>query len=60
MHKVLLNENFDYESLYDASEKVEDALSEDYNDVWKTIPCDEYGYAKGTFNITITWTPEEE
>ena len=46
------------ESLYDLDRDVSEAISSEYNPKAAAVPVDEHGFQKGTFKVTIEWTPE--
>lgn len=51
----LFKKEYDYESLYDLSQDVEEALDPEYNIKLKDVPKDEYDYLQGSFIVTIKW-----
>lgn len=56
----IFKKEYDGESLYDLERDVVEALMEEYNSVIGEIPTDEHGFQQGTFEVTITWKPNEE
>ncbi len=50
--KTLLQKNYDGESIVDVERDVYEALND------SDIPVDEYGFAKGDYTVTITWSEE--
>lgn len=56
----IFKKEYDGESLYDLGRDVSEAIIEDYNPVLSDIPTDEHGFQTGTFEVTITWKPDEE
>lgn len=56
----IFKEDYDYESLYDLSEQIEEALDETTNKVMKKLPKDKHQYILGTFHVNITWTDDKE
>ena len=56
---TIFDKVYDYESLYDLGEDVEDSLDERFNEIVKSLPKDEYDFIRGSFHVTITWLPEE-
>lgn len=51
----IFEKEYDGESLYDFSRDAFEALSEEYNPIIGDLPCDEHGFIKGTFKVTIEW-----
>lgn len=57
---LLFNKQYDGESLYDFDRDTSEAIMEEYNPLVAQIPTDEHGFQKGTFEVTITWKPDDE
>lgn len=58
--KTIFRKDYDGESVYEVGRDVSEALIEEYNDVWKTIPTDEHGFSLGTIRVTIEWYGDED
>lgn len=58
--KTVFDKVYDGESLYDLSRDIGEAFIEEYNDLLKDIPKDEYGIQSGTFTVKAEWKPSNE
>lgn len=56
--KELLNKEYSGEDLNDVSRDVHESFNPDITPAGKDIPVDEYGFAQGTFKVTVEWIPE--
>jgi hypothetical protein len=56
---ILLQKEYDGESIIDAPGDFQEALDPDFNSTLSTIPADGHGFSKGTFKVTIEWTPDK-
>jgi hypothetical protein len=56
---ILLQKKYDGESCVDVGRDVSEAFVVDFTPQLSAIPHDEYGFAKGTFTVTIEWSPHE-
>jgi len=54
--KTVFDKTYSAEELADVDRDICEAF--DDNPVVEEIPVDEKGFQKGTFKVTITWTPE--
>lgn len=57
--RVLLNKAYSAEELSDLSRDVHEAFDERFTPEAAGIPKDEHGFERGTFEVSITWKPEE-
>lgn len=58
MSLTVFNKEYDGESIYDLDRDVTECLDGEYNPEADCIPIDEYGFQKGKFTVTITWSEE--
>ena len=56
--RTIFKQEYYGDSLCDVYRDVSEALDETYNPKIRDIPVDEHGVSKGTFTVTITWSPE--
>lgn len=56
---VLLDQVYVGESLADVAQDVEECLDERFTFSSVRIPVDEYGFATGTFRVTVAWEPDQ-
>lgn len=54
---VLLEKQYYQDSLGDLDRNVLEAISEDYNELMKDLPANEDGELLGSFNVVITFVP---
>ena len=52
---IIFKKVYGGESICDMDRDVCEAFIEAYNPVMKEVPCDEYGFCKGTFTVKIEW-----
>lgn len=57
MAKILFEKEYDGESIVDFGRDMSEALLPEYNPRLEGLPADEYGFATGSFKVTIEWTP---
>jgi hypothetical protein len=50
--QTILEKTYHDENLLDAEEDITDAINE------ANLPKDEYNFIKGSFKLTLTWTPD--
>lgn len=55
---AIFQKTYDGESIVDLYRDVSEAVQEKYNPALAQIPTDEHGFQKGTFKVTIEWSPE--
>jgi U3 small nucleolar ribonucleoprotein component len=53
--KTVLIKEYDGESMVDMERDLSEALDENYNQVMRDIPKDEYGIHQGMFVICLKW-----
>lgn len=58
MKKIIFEQEYDDESLYDLGRDIEEAVNEDYNPEYKKIPRKGDDFREGTFKVTIEWSNE--
>jgi hypothetical protein len=58
--KIILDQKYDGESIYDATRDFTEAFDETFTPVLKEIPKDEYNIQKGKFRVLITWEPDND
>lgn len=51
----LLNKTYDGESIIDMPRDIDEMFSGMTPEMVKAIPNDQYGFALGTFTVTVTW-----
>lgn len=56
----LLAKDYDADSLCDIGRDVMEALDPRFNNENKDIPVDEWGVPSGTFELTLTWSLDED
>ncbi len=54
---VIFDKKYDGESIVDLGRDFSEMF--EFNPAADAIPVDEYGIHKGTFKVTVVWTPEE-
>lgn len=52
---IVFEKQYDGESIVDVERHIYEALSDDYNEIMKAVPRDQYNIPQGTFKVTITW-----
>ena len=52
---IIFDKEYDGESIVDMERDVYEALNDEYE-----IPVDEYGFSKGIFRVTISWSEDDE
>lgn len=57
MSKIIFQQSYDGESLYDLERDMSEAVDPKYNPLVKYIPTDE-GIPQGIFRVIIEWVPE--
>lgn len=57
--RVLLHKSYSSEALCDLSRDLHEAFDERFTPEAAGIPQDEYGFDKGSFEITLVWKAEE-
>jgi len=57
---LILNKDYDGESLADVSRDVMESFNPLFNDKIKGIPKGSYGFIKGTFKVQIIWEDDCE
>lgn len=55
---ILFEKKYDGESIVDSYRDFSEAFDERFTPEMKAVPSDEHGFHKGTFKITIEWTPD--
>lgn len=58
--RVLLDKAYSAEELCDVGRDVHEAFDERFTPAAAGIPKDEHGFDKGTFKVSITWSPAED
>lgn len=56
--KTIFEKEYIAEQLSDVERDISECLNEDFNPEVKDIPVGKYGFAEGTFKVTVTWIPE--
>ena len=56
MNKHIFCKDYDGESISDLGKDIAECLDGEYNEEIDDIPCDEYGFQKGRFTVSITWS----
>lgn len=56
--KTVFDKTYSAEELADVDRDICEAFED--NPVVEQIPTDEHGFHKGSFRVTITWTPDSE
>lgn len=56
--KSLFEEVYSGESIVDIYRDVSEAVDGRMNPLMAEVPQDEHGFAKGTFTVSIVWTPD--
>lgn len=57
---ILLDKQYDGESICDVPRDVSEAFREEFTPAVGQIPTDEHHIQKGTFSVIITWEPDHE
>lgn len=58
MSVIIFEKDYDGECLCDLERDIVESLSDQYNPIMCKVPCDDWGFPKGTFKVTIEWSNE--
>lgn len=53
----ILKKTYDGESIVDLGRDIHEMLNEEFDPRVALIPKDEYGFHKGSFQVTVRWMP---
>lgn len=56
--KTIFEKEYIAEQLSDVERDISECLNEDFNPEVSDIPVGQYGFAEGTFKVTVTWIPD--
>lgn len=55
---ILFEKEYDGESIVDLDRDISEFLDPNFNPIVDDVPKDEYGFHKGSFQVTIEYTEE--